>query len=536
MEQTALFLKDTAQAVVAKSSRTCFKIPAENLAALRDRIDELNKRVSRLAKRGYDVAAVQIQVGDLYVEKRRKGTVERESGYANVELLSPKPPRVDGWEFVAALSHVEDVGAVLRVCPGVVVAEGELRKYREASAKNCDHCQVVRRRTDTFVIRDRGGELRQVGRQCLAAYTGLANPEILCAQAEILFSVSDVLFSAEDEDFEGGGGRGHEYASIASYLPFVACSIRVDGWLARGTARQTMGNTDRSTANLAWSKGLFPPRGADVKDVYQPEEKDYNLASATIEFCEAHFASCNVDGLTDYENSLRVAMASGILYPKFDGLVASAINYYKRDIERRAKSEVWAEMVRNSRPQGVVGERGVFEGLRILACRTWQTEYGATHFYSLLDEGGNAFVYFATRDLNLEPGQVVSFKATVKKHATHTPKFAGAPTYAQTTLTRCALVARARLVAHEVGERLSDKLVVTNPDRLPGIYAEYERPMEKVNLYHLVGLDGRKFLYTSKSKKKAMVEGVTAIVEYDAEDFSKANGGERPVSIVAVLT
>jgi hypothetical protein len=73
--------------------------------------------------------------------------------YHEVTLVSPKAPKVDGWEFVAALTHVDGVGSVLRVVPGAEVAEGELARFREASSENCDHCHAKRRRTDTFIVR-----------------------------------------------------------------------------------------------------------------------------------------------------------------------------------------------------------------------------------------------------------------------------------------------------------------------------------------------------------------------------------------------
>lgn len=123
-------------------------------------------------------------------------------------------------------------------------------------------------------------------------------------------------------------------------------------------------------------------------------------------------------------------------------------------------------MVQKSRHQGVVGEKGVFEGLKVLSYRSWESDYGTTHFYSLVDEVGNSFVYFASRDMGLEIGQLVSVRATVKKHEMHTPKFkkGEAPTYAQTVLTRCSLVVRARLVTSEAVEKYLGKTVVKNPE------------------------------------------------------------------------
>jgi hypothetical protein len=154
--------------------RTSFVIPAENIEALKGRIDKLNRRVALLTKRGYQgLEPIAIEVGKPYPVKQKCRAPSCYQGkvfgatctechgtghgpdriFHEVELLAPKAPKVDGWEFVAALTHVEGVGSVLRVCPGAEVAEGELARFRNATSENCDHCHAKRRRTDTFIVR-----------------------------------------------------------------------------------------------------------------------------------------------------------------------------------------------------------------------------------------------------------------------------------------------------------------------------------------------------------------------------------------------
>lgn len=146
-------------------NKTFYKVPAENLDALKSQIETLNRRVARLVKRGYDVQPIIINVGEMYVEKVIKknqgrivvddngNVVYRDQVYANVKLVSPKPPKAEGWGFVAALTHVDDVGTVLRVVPGAQVEEGELKRFRNASPDNCEHCHMKRKRNDTFILR-----------------------------------------------------------------------------------------------------------------------------------------------------------------------------------------------------------------------------------------------------------------------------------------------------------------------------------------------------------------------------------------------
>jgi hypothetical protein len=370
----------------------------------------------------------------------------------------------------------------------------------------------------------------QVGRQCLKSFTGLADPAHLCSMAEVLFSASDLLSSACEDGFEGGGM--HSFTSVDSFMPFVTCSIRRDGWLSRGAAYE-QDRAGASTADQALSFGVFAKPGSANR--LEPTEKDYNVAAATIEFVAEYFEGKDVESLSDYENSLRVAMASGIVHPKFVGIIASAVQFYNKDVERRAKNEVWAKMVANSRFQGVVGERSVFENLKVLAYRTWEGNFGTTHFYSFVSPEGHAFTYFASKDMNLSVGQVVSLKASVKKHERYTPKFAGAPTYEQTLITRAALVTRAVVKSVEVVVKEETK--VANKDAgmpLPGgtqwqtIPAVYETVQVKYNLVHFETVAGRKFLLTSKPKVKLAV-GAEALVEFSEGWVGK---GEQPVGLV----
>jgi hypothetical protein len=385
---------------------------------------------------------------------------------------------------------------------------------------------------------------RQIGRNCLQDFLGV-DVSSLVAQAELLLSVSDILSSAEDIEF-GQGGCEARFVTTNTYLPFVCCSIRENGWLSRGAAYER-GDKGASTCDLAFSFGVYAKE--HDKDRYKPTEKDYNLASAVIEFCEEYFANCDVDALSDYENSLRVAMASGIAHPKFAGLIASSVQFYNRDLEKRTRNESWAKMVASSTFQGVVGERQVFEGLQVVSYRTWQNDYGTTHFYSFNDANGNAYTYFASKDMDLSVGQIISLRATVKKHENYTPKFAGAVTYAQTILTRCALVARATVVSSEVVEVQEEKYVAADKQamdaykalpyleqmKVPCPQPTYVSVINKYSHYHLVGAEGRKFVLISKSKKKGLTVGVTALVEYAVEDLSKWNNGSRPVSFVAIV-
>src|SRR6188474_1381037 len=73
-------------------------------------------------------------------------------------------PRANGWTFVAKIEHTV-AGNLISCAPGETLDES----YRTAKA-HCDHCNTQRGRTETFVIRSPEGELKQIGRNCLADF------------------------------------------------------------------------------------------------------------------------------------------------------------------------------------------------------------------------------------------------------------------------------------------------------------------------------------------------------------------------------
>ena len=80
--------------------------------------------------------------------------------------LTGEAPRLAGWRFVAALTHLDGEN-VARTLPGETLPA----VYRTRGPK-CDHCKVNRRRDDTFVVGHADGRFVQVGSTCLAGLPG----------------------------------------------------------------------------------------------------------------------------------------------------------------------------------------------------------------------------------------------------------------------------------------------------------------------------------------------------------------------------
>ena len=137
---------------------TKHEVPEGNLSWLRARIEHLARRAKRL---GLTISMV-VEPGTR-VEKDPDGSV---TCWRTVVVEGERPLLPGGWTFWGVVRHTEDGNLVLSVAGDALPVE-----FRTA-APTCDHCHTARRRNDTFVVRSEAGEIRRVGRQCLADFLG----------------------------------------------------------------------------------------------------------------------------------------------------------------------------------------------------------------------------------------------------------------------------------------------------------------------------------------------------------------------------
>lgn len=415
-----------------------YEVAGPNLGALREAIKKLNKRARRLG-----LPEISFSAGDdpVRVEEKKRivghepdvdGVIRPvEVVVARVEYfpvtVTGADPHYAGWRLIAVLQlvTVEDGEPIqlVRNVPGFEVPE----KYRTVQAK-CEHCGFSRRRTETFVVQHDDGEYRQVGRQCLGDFLGHKGPHTLAAAAE---------FWAEIEGLCGGddGGFGGAAATdtVIGFLAQVAAVIRVDGWLSRSAAREE-GRLGAATADQALAI-LHPIAGYEPEPEYDVTPVDAQLAEQTLEWAQHN------DGVSDYEWNLKVACNAprGVLLPRTEGIVASAIAAWRRLQERdeRAKERAKRPAV-VSEHFGTVGKRAVYD-LRVIGMTDIEGQWGATVLVRFLDRDGNQATWFSSNGArdneyeHLRIGTTYKVKATVKKHDVYKDT-------KQTVLTRCAIL------------------------------------------------------------------------------------------------
>ena len=280
-------------------------------------------------------------------------------------------------------------------------------------AGQCAHCNRTIRRTTTVLLTD-GTEIRPVGRNCLADYTGGT------IRAELL----PVLTSLGDR-FAVASGVTNPGDTTAPVLDLVAIAVaRIEhdsGYVARHAATSRVHATvDSVRAACTYGDGgttqTIP--SVTLKDVTPAHRATAVAAIVAI-----------LDTTDDDTFTANLRAAAGAEYASFAGkgatvgLLAYLPEWHRRDTERRVAREA-AEAARAdanaSRTNAYIGalkERREFTG-RVVSERHINTDYGMSTLL-IVDTAEGTVKVFGTVPaslLGLDAGTEVTFTATIVGH------------------------------------------------------------------------------------------------------------------------
>lgn len=429
-----------------------YKVAACNLDRLTERLGELAKRARRLK-----CEPPTWTIGATITEPRKdeRGLPLPDAVFYEVTVAGERP-RMAGWELVAVLQLEHDAdgklsGNILRKAPRT--PELDLRAWRD-TLPACDHCMAQRRRNETFLVRsEASGQIKQVGRNCIADFLGHRDPHRLAALAEIWFAVDDLTDGCDEEGYGGGGGRREWNGILKDFLVMVAYSIRVDGWTSRSKAREF--GLDWCTADRAMnvlinlSSSNSEARRAARETWAEANDRDRGLAEAALASAQERLLDVDGEALSDYEHNLKLVVLSDVVKHKTSGLAASLVPWHDRELAKRLKKAKDAD----SKHVGTVGERAVFEGLTLETIISLETQFGALHIHKFRSAEGNILVW-KTGKAELDQGWQGALKATVKAHDDYKGTL-------QTVLTRASVFDAA---AEQAKKSAKKSKKVTPPD------------------------------------------------------------------------
>lgn len=302
--------------------------------------------------------------------------------------LAGEPIAKGPWALVAALD--ERAGSRrLQLYREVPVAASYLQ-----DPMRCEHCQTTRARRRTFIVMHTvDGFTEQVGRQCLADYTGISlekagaalrlshELERLSEQAKQSLAVPRYMTQAPH--------------ALEALLPLACALVREYGWV-RAEDSSALSTRDRLAMALR-APGTVVPKDCDALE-----------AHAVLQAAREHFA-----GLPEVEKAFEARVSSivqtGEVLPFELGIAAWLAHRFGT---HRPSAPV-------SQHVGKVGERLALRAQVVRVSSLYVDGYGAAHeAVNLQDEAGNHLVWkTASRPREMQPDTWLSLRATVKAHS-----------------------------------------------------------------------------------------------------------------------
>ncbi len=405
-----------------------YTIPACNLSELEVRIAALNKRARRIGCQEIALSSVhafnqrEYRIpGTSNVYWAKEGEAVRDGYKATGAIrnwltvtVTGEAPTYGGYTLVAVLEPMPtDDGKVINLMQAV---PGETcpAEFRKQVGK-CDHCNHIRKRNQTFVVRSEAG-YKMVGRQCLKDFLGHANPHMLASWAELLIELNGLAEAAADEEWLGGG-RGVDAWDLQTTLAQTAAVIACYGWVS-GSAAQL---DERLTSTRSRVNFLINPPTAFTRQEWLAERAkcavdDTHTADAVAAIAWARSFTDDAIEDNNYLANCNAIARTGFVIYKTMGLAVSIVSSYQREQARLKLAEL--AIARSNEHVGVIKKRQVFKVTVERSIVMPDRGYGESTMYKLLDNAGNELVWFASSSAGqLDVGSEYNVKATVIEHS-----------------------------------------------------------------------------------------------------------------------
>lgn len=392
-----------------------FTIHARDAEEVRKLLEKMGKKADKYGVRfGYEfgepyakeIAVYSVDLSGGPVERHKVGTYHVEA--VDVDVDCDGLIRANGWRVVSRIEHGENGNIVTGF------GDEEIDPAWYEAEPRCDHCGTNRFRAVTFMVKNEGGELRQVGKTCLREYTGI-DP----ATAALWASLGDCFDEPRDCDIgEWKAGGFTRMYNVETALAFAVDDIAKHGY------RKSDDGADSTRYAV---KMLL------VGDGFPSEEGKAKAAEIVAWLKElGEIAKKRPGEVGNIERDCVPLALSGFCKEAHLGRLAYMPVAFKKDLERRerdaARNADHESAVKNSEFVGGIGERLTVATKKAELVTSWETQFGWTSLYKFVDNDGNVFVWYASREINVADGMKIV--GTVKDHK----EYNGVK---QTVLTRC---------------------------------------------------------------------------------------------------
>ena len=353
-------------------------------------VEKLRKKVQRIANKGVAVTFEVIGRND-FKSKMHAG-LYYEAYEVEVEGLY----RIDGWEFVGTIQHLEN-GNVIRTISDRF--EGRIPERYRSCAPYCEHCKTHRYRKDTYLVHNvETDEYKMVGKQCLMDYTNGLDANVCASFMDVVNFCERDFTECDDFEFDDICSMGSNFGEDNFSVKSVAYEfVSKQGYTGNGGTAYKMAALlfnkmqHRSTWNI------------------ESHREDVENVDEWVHALEAN---------SDYLRNAKTLWESEDCYFYRDfSLIASLINVYLKEKSQEAARKLHADIVSKSEHVGKVGERIEFvaKSVRPLYTKSGSYSYYNSYestVYELIDENGNVIIW-STSNVVEENDRII---ATIVSH------------------------------------------------------------------------------------------------------------------------
>jgi hypothetical protein len=369
-----------------------FTIPAWRMGDMRRRLDALARKAAKL---GTPMPSLTV------LGERAEKRGDRLVAVCDV-VVSGEPPQLAGWRFHAQIRHAfaGEGRNVVHAPHGAAT----LPDWWDLPG-SCQHCRTLRQRSETYIVSDGDGVLKQVGSTCLRDFLGGTDPAAVAAWFEALAGLRAEL---REEVLDWGPACYTPHHVVALAL----ATVREYGWVSKGNA----GPGQTATASRV-STALLDRYGEG------PSDEDRDAAEAALAWLTAQRERIDAEGSSFERNLLAAATRHGVELADVPTVCALVPTWHRA---QRA-----AAPVAPSRWMASVGEK--IEAIATLTGKRRVECYDGTVLTAYEWRAGEAVLTWLT---GVRLDAAIGSTCTVRGRVKHCSEFRGVK---QTELTRCAV-------------------------------------------------------------------------------------------------
>ena len=380
-----------------------FLIPQENIIKLQRQFIKLTKRAEK-----FGIDSPELKLGISVNEK-----CHNKSGSFSIRkfqkvFVTWNEDCINGWKIVATLQHLPE-GSIIRNISGQDVPT----KYRN-SGPECDHCQIKRKRNDTYVLQHESNKYQQIGSSCLESFL-LSSPTKLLLKAQLISGAINIANAAETLP---AAGISSILWPLELYLAHTVDVIKTHGWVAKSQAREEGLPSTSEIAFVAMTQ-------EDPLLYKEPSLEAREEAATSMEWAE------NLDDssgqLSEYLHNIKTIVLNGAVEHRTLGYAASIISAYR-------KANKPTKQMEHSLPGehfGAIGER-IELTLTIQKAISIDSNFGESWIFRMIDNKNNIFIW-KTKNQAFDEGKDYLISGRVKEHTEYKGQ-------KQTILTHCKLL------------------------------------------------------------------------------------------------